>query len=380
MSSPQPSEPGATPASIKMPLRTIAIRVAIGSLIAAAILCAVWVMFGGQDGIITRALLTIALFAAFAGVALFDARAIDARPQWYSLASMVSWVFLLLAGAVKIWMPWQVDLTWYSAWNDSASTRFAELLGIAIVVRLALLHTRIFLRAHERYVTTFTTAIAATTTGIVWVLAAMLVLPMLLTQIDFGDFYWRSVVALTILGALGSALIPLLNAINVPRKRQPVDAQPYYGQQYPAQQYPPQPYGGQPYPQQPYPGQQYAPGSPEGAQVPQFSAPQPTWPTYVDGVTPLPVMPDGSPDYNAYYTGYPTYPAPTAAPVALEHQPAPVAPAVAEPIAPLTSYPAPESSPAPVAPEAPAASPADPADPAQPAPPAPPVPPVAPPH
>lgn len=390
MSSPQTPAPDAAPASNKVQLRTIAIRVAIGSLIAAAILCAVAVMIGGQNAIITRALLTIALFAAFAGVALYDARAADRRPQWYSMASMVSWVFLLLAGAVKIWMPWHGVFGLAqssSSWSDNVGTRIAELIGITIVVRLALLHTRIFLRAHERYVTPFTRGIAGTTTALVWILAVMIVLPLLLSQVYFSDFYWRSVVAVTILAALGSALIPLLNAINVPRKAQrqvpPVSYEQYpqyqqgYGQQYPQQyaaQYPAQ----QAYPAQQYPAQQYAPQD-GAAPVQQFAAPQPTWPTYVDGVTPLPVLPDGSPDYNAYYTGYPTYAAPAEAPAAPVAQQV-VAPEVAAPVAPAPEAVAPAAPAAPAAPETVAPAAPAPAPVAPPAPPtAPQVPPVAPP-
>ena len=325
MSTPQPQSSPA-PGATKVQLRTIAIRVAIGSLIAAALLCAAWVLFGGQNGIITRALLTIVLFAAFAGVALFDARAADRRPQWYSLASMISWVVILIAGAIKIWMPWQYDTESYMSWSDNVGTRIFELLVIAVVVRLALLHTRIFLRAHERYVTTFTRTITIVTSALVWVLAVMLVLPMLLSQTDFGDFYWRAVVAITILAALGSALIPLLNAINAPRKPQPVAMVPQYyaaPQQYAGQQYAPQQYAGQV----------------PAVDPQQYAAPQPTWPTYVDGVTPLPVMPDGSPDYNAYYTGYPSYPAPTGAPAgapevqaAPQTPPAPPVPPMAPPV------------------------------------------------
>ena len=48
----------------------IAIWVAIGALIAAALVCVVWVLIGSQNGLIGRAFLTILLLAAFAGVAL----------------------------------------------------------------------------------------------------------------------------------------------------------------------------------------------------------------------------------------------------------------------------------------------------------------------
>ena len=48
---------------------------------------------------------------------------------------------------------------------------------------------------------------------------------------------------------------------------------------------------------------------PQHRTLPQRSeapAGQQQWPVYADGVTPLPILPDGSPDWNAYYTGYPT--------------------------------------------------------------------------
>ena len=62
----------------------------------------------------------------------------------------------------------------------------------------------------------------------------------------------------------------------------------------------------------------FAPKKPRAAQlVPPPVAPAPqAWPTYADGVTPLPVMPDGSPDWNAYYTGYPSNVSQAIAPVA----------------------------------------------------------------
>ena len=79
-----------------------AIWVAIGALIAAAIVCVVWVMVGTQNGIIGRAFLTILLLAAFAGVAIIDAHLASRRPAWFALASMLTWVVSLLIGAFLV--------------------------------------------------------------------------------------------------------------------------------------------------------------------------------------------------------------------------------------------------------------------------------------
>ncbi len=273
------------------------IWVAIGALIAAALVCVVWVLIGDQNGLIGRAFLTILLLAAFAGIAILEAGLAPNRPDWLQLASMVSWVVALLVGLVKIWLP--EDGIYFGA------ERFFQLLLVIGVLQLALLHVRLFTRAAQRHVTTFTRIIFIVTVVFLGALVAMLVFFLAFPNtFDYSELYWRIVVALTILVAVGTTLIPLLNALFAPRKA--------------------------------------------AAPAPQAAAP--AWPTFADGLTPLPVLPDGSPDWNAYYTGYPTAPQQQALP-----QPQttafPVVPeaAVAQP-APPVAHPAPAAPEPPVPP------------------------------
>ncbi|WP_243074161.1 hypothetical protein [Microbacterium sp. SS28] len=279
----------------------IALWVAIGALIAAAVVCVVWVLIGSDNDIVGRAFLTILLLAAFAGVALLDARLAARRPAWFALASMVSWVAALLVGAILIWMPAR---DWY--YSSGGFGRFASFLTIVLILQLALLHARLLIKAHLRHVTGFTRAVTIITIAIVVILAVLLILPLMFWEyVDYRDPYWRAVVALAILAAVGTALIPLINALFAPK------------------------------------GPRAA-----GARAPQL---QP-WPTYVDGVTPLPVLPDGSPDWNAYYTGYPSTVSQAIAPVAPL---APVAPGFGDPNAwpPPAPHPtAPHQAEPPVAP------------------------------
>ncbi|HVL61849.1 MAG TPA: hypothetical protein VM430_10665, partial [Microbacterium sp.] len=233
----------------------IALWVAIGALIIAALVCVVWVLVGSDSDLVGRALLTILLLAAFAGIALLDARLAPKRPAWFALASMVSWVVALLIGAVMIWMPSE----WY--YYGSGFGRLVSYLLIVLILQLALLHTRLLMKAHLRHVTGFTRGVTVITIAIALILTILLVLPLMTWEyVTYSDPYWRAVVALAILAAVGTALIPLINALFAPRPARTVAQHPHA---------------------------------------------QP-WPTYVDGVTPLPVMPDGSPDWNAYYTGYPS--------------------------------------------------------------------------
>ena len=190
---------------------------------------------------------------------------------------MVTWVITLLIGAVMIWMPER------DSWGGFS--RFIQFLLIVLILQLVLLHLRLYTKAYLRHVTTFTQIVTIVTIVLVIGLAIMLVLPLMLGEwVDFLDLYWRFVVALTILAAVGTALIPLINALFAPKKPRPAYLDP-----------------------------------PAVAPAPAL----PPWPTYADGVTPLPVMPDGSPDWNAYYTGYPSQVSQAIAPVAPIAAPAP---------------------------------------------------------
>ncbi|SFR75473.1 hypothetical protein SAMN04488591_3454 [Microbacterium azadirachtae] len=238
-----------------------AIWIAIGALIAAALVCVVWVLIGDQQGLIGRAFLTIVLLAGFAAIAILEASLAPHREDWLALLSMISWIVALLVGAVKIWLP---DDTLYFGGIE----RFFHLVLVVAILQLALLHVRLFQRAAARHETTFTRAIVWVTYAFLASLVAMLVFYLTFPHtFHYDELYWRIVVALTILTAVGTMLIPLLNALFAPKRPAQVAAAPY----------------------------------PVAAAYP---APQPQpWPTFADGRTPLPILPDGTPDWNAYYTG-----------------------------------------------------------------------------
>jgi hypothetical protein len=340
-----------------------AIWIAIGALIAAAIVCVVWVLVGDQDGIIGRAFLTILLLAAFAGIAIVESNLAPRRAEWLVLASMVSWIIVLLVGAVKIWLPNPEPDYMYGPSGSSGSVRVLQWLVVIGILQLTLLHVRLYLHASRRYVTTFTRVVVMVTFAMLALLVGMLVFFLTFPdQIHYSDLYWRIVIALAILVAVGTTLVPLLNALFAPRAPRPQAVAP-----------------------QAVAPQAVAPQAvaPQGGPVQAVQA----WPTYADGRTPLPVMPDGSPDWNAYYTGYPTYAAPTQsfpvadaapqAPYAQAPQSAPAPQAAPDPYAPAPQSPA-SPAPAPQTPPAPPTAPAEQLPPAPQTPPAPHTPPAPP--
>jgi hypothetical protein len=305
MTAPQPGPPAQQGRAAGPSALRAAIWVAIGALIAAAVVCVVWVLVGSQNGIVGRAFLTILLLAAFAGVAILDVHLAARRPAWFTLVSMGSWILSLLIGAFLIWMP-QPLYSW-------GVTRLFSFLLIVLILQLAVLHVRLYTKLHLRRRMRFTQIVTWVTVALVALLAIMLVLPLMLWEwVDFHDVYWRLVVAITILATVGTAIVPLVNALFALRRDRPL----------------PPPAG---------------------------------WPTYADGVTPLPILPDGSPDWNAYYTGQPTYAPLPAGPVAAPHpaqpypDPAYGAPAPQPYPAPAYGAPAPQPAPPqPAAPQAPA--------------------------
>ncbi|MFB7892621.1 hypothetical protein ACFC1I_10525 [Microbacterium sp. NPDC056044] len=263
------AEAGRTDAS-SSPLLRAAIWVAIGALIAAALVCVVWVLIGGQNGLIGRAFLTILLLAAFAGVALLDAHLAPRRPAWFALASMASWIIALLLGAIMIWMP--------ERYHWIGFTKFIDFLLIVLILQLVLLHVRLYIKAFQRHDTAFTRTVVVITIALVVGLAALLIIPLAFGEwLYFADIYWRIVVAVAILAAVGTALVPLVNVLFAPKKPRAHAAYPVLA----------------------------APTAVAPAAGPAAHELLP-WPTYVDAVTPLPMLPDGSPDWNAYYTGYPS--------------------------------------------------------------------------
>ncbi|WP_424449210.1 hypothetical protein [Microbacterium arborescens] len=244
------SKPITSPESNKL-LRA-AIWVAIGALIAAAIVCVVWVLIGSGTGIVARAFMTVLLLAGFAGIAILESHLAARRPAWFALTSMGTWVIALLVGAVMIWLP---SPTESFGWGYE---RFLRFLLILLILQLALIHLRLFTKAYARNPTTFLSIVTYVTISFLAIVAVMLIVPLVGGEwFTFLPIYWRVVVALTILAAVGTALVPLVNALLMPRAPQPA---------------------------------------------------APAWPTYADGRTPLPVLADGSPDWQAYYTGRPTYP------------------------------------------------------------------------
>lgn len=377
---------------------------AIGMLVAAALLGGFFIIVGDQSNVAGRAWLTLLLVGAFAGAVLIDTAITRGKDPWYLGASTVVNVVIIAIGLLKIWNGWgqPADTADEVVW----SVQMFRLLGVLLLLRAALGITQLYVPFTRRPSTPQVSRIAgygAIAFG--WLTALVLAIPAAFPAPEYPDWWWR-VAGATALIAVVLTVIPLIIRAFQPREDVPATAQPVaYGQPaYPAQpgvapqqgypapaQQPAQAPSGYPAAQQGYPAaqqgypaaQQGYPAAPQAYPAAQQGYPstQQVYPAAPQG---YPAAPQGHPTAgqhpNAGSQGY-TAPQGYGAPPAYPGQPAPQAPAV--PAAPTgfpgqqapSGYPVPPapSAPVPPAPSAPAAAPPYGAAPATPQPPASPV-------
>ncbi|MGG7509703.1 hypothetical protein [Plantibacter sp. YIM 135249] len=336
-------------------VRRLLPRIVIGALIAAAVVGVYAVLIGEFNELCWRLIGTIALFVFFSLVSWYDADVSARRAPWFGAVSVVTSVFLLIIGLVKIWVPghpsgfdpWWSPVSWFL------------LVG---VVRIGLLHVHLVLNTQRRFTGPVMNTVTGCTLALVGLLTLGLAIPLIFVRADVGDVYWRLLGVIAILDVLGTILIPLTYSLFGPKARRVAAPSAYgaapgyeaasgYGAAsghgaapgYAPGQPVPQNAGWQTQQQQPQPGAAWPPAqvspfvqaSPplQAPPIPQaagtgFSRPAPVaqprsaqspalplavplsayprldpsiglqleWPRYVNG-TPLPARPDGTPDF-----------------------------------------------------------------------------------
>ena len=281
-------------------------RIVIGALIAAALVGVYAVLIGEFDELCWRLIGTISLFVFFSLVSWYDADVSARRAPWFGAVSVVTSVYLLIAGLVKVWTPNTYDGS--SPWWEP----FAWFALVA-VARLGLLHIHLVLNTQRRFTGPLMSKVTIGTLTLVGLLTVGLSLPLIFTRVDFGETYWRLMGVIAILDALGTILIPLTFSLFGPKVAKPQ-------QQFPRSRgsrrrrrsragsprlrrrrlLPRRPLRPPPAPAPPTTraGRARAPAPPSTA-YPRLvvgSGLQLEWPRYINGA-PLPARPDGSPDF-----------------------------------------------------------------------------------
>src|SRR5690606_40825170 len=85
---------------------TAALYLAIGALVAAAVLGAYFIIVGDQANVAGRAWLTLFLVALFAGAVVLDANVSSGPNRWYLGVSTIVNVVLVAVGLLKLWNGW----------------------------------------------------------------------------------------------------------------------------------------------------------------------------------------------------------------------------------------------------------------------------------
>ncbi|MFK4789734.1 hypothetical protein [Microbacterium sp. ZW T5_56] len=290
-------QPGAVPGDAGptsgLNVSRIAMWLAIGMLVAAALLGGFFIIVGDQSNVAGRAWLTLLLVAAFAGAVLIDTAITRGRDPWYLGASTVVNVVIVAVGLLKIWNGWgqPADTADELVW----SVQMFRLLGVLLLLRAALGITQLYVPFTRKATTPPISKVAgygAIAFG--WLTALVLAIPAAFPAPDYPDWWWR-VAGATALIAVVLTVIPLIIRAFQPRDAASSAPQQQVPQAYGQPVYPPQQQG---YPQQQpgYPQQQ--PGYPQ--QQPGYPQQQPGYPQQQPG------YPQQQPEYPQQ--GYPAQP------------------------------------------------------------------------
>lgn len=293
-------------------VRPLVFRTIIGAVVAAGLVGIVAVLVGDFGRVAVQLLLTIVVVVVFALLSWYDADVSSRRSGTFAFVSIATSMYLLVAGLYKVWLA-PTD----SSGDDGlwlVGERFWHWIWLVGVARVALLHVHLLLVIHRRYPTPALQVVAKATVGVIALLALLLSIPLLAPDVDYARGYWRLVWVVVILDLLGTVVVPLSNALFRPRGAVPAGA-----------------VGAWPTPEAPPAAPPTAPATPivTWAATPVPDAPTAAtaataagpvsgdryryeprpeasralaWPRYVDG-TPLPALPDGSPDFSGVAQG-----------------------------------------------------------------------------
>lgn len=196
-------------------VRPLVFRTIIGAVVAAGLVGIIAVLIGDFGLVAVQLLLTIVVVVVFALLSWYDADVSSRRSGAFALASIITSMYLLVAGLAKTWLL-RSDPSEY----DDASTlvrQFSEWIGLVAIARFALLHVHLLLVIHRRRRTALLRVVARATVGVIALLAALLSFPLLVSDLDQPEALWRTIWVVVILDLLGTVVIPLSNALFSPR-------------------------------------------------------------------------------------------------------------------------------------------------------------------
>ncbi|OIH98072.1 MULTISPECIES: hypothetical protein [unclassified Curtobacterium] len=196
-------------------VRPLVFRTIIGAVVAAGLVGIVAVLLGDFGRVAVQLLLTIVVVVVFALLSWYDADVSSQRSGTFAFASVLTSLYLLVAGLVKVWIvptdPYGGDGIWL------VGERFWQWIGLVAVARVALLHVHLLLVIHRRFPTPVLQVVAKSTVGVIALLALLVSIPLLAPGLDLRPGYWRLVWVVVILDLLGTVVVPLSNALFRPR-------------------------------------------------------------------------------------------------------------------------------------------------------------------
>lgn len=257
-------------------------------LLAALSIASISLLFIGDfEGKFERVFSTFVAFAIFVAFTGFDTRR-GQRNEWYPPVALLANSYILALLLIVIWM---TPAGWSLVWDIFWKSLVVILATRAVVACAQLLLNMADKRPKPLGVFALITSLLATVTGILF--TAPIAIEVF--NVEIPELYWRFAVASLLLTGLGLSISLLLRWSYGSADREAARR----AREAAALAHPGVPVGVAGYGQPgPIPNPEPYRGAPNFAAVPPVAQPLLPWPTYPDG-RPLPVGPDGQPDFSA---------------------------------------------------------------------------------
>lgn len=185
-------------------LRSYFVKALLASLVVAAGAGIFALLFGTFDIIQGRILLTTLLIGIYSVISLCCMTASSSRFAAWGLIGIGVSTLSLVLGILAVW----VDFG--NHWDVFA--QIAKYFAIFGIIGVSIGHQSLLLRLITRP-NASARALVGGTVGVIGIVAAMLVVPLVLENFDLGDPYWRLLGVFAILDVLGTIVAPVVTRV-----------------------------------------------------------------------------------------------------------------------------------------------------------------------
>lgn len=184
-------------------IRSYFLKALIVSVIAAAVAGIITLLLGSLDEIGYKILITTATIGVYSIISLCCLTVSESRYTiWGAIGVVAASIALLLA----------LFVIWLGDSNLEILPTIFQCLLVFVIIGVSIAHQSLLLRIIDR-TASLARSLTWVTIAIISTVALMLVFPILLSNFNLGDSYWRILGVLAILDVLGTIVTPITNRV-----------------------------------------------------------------------------------------------------------------------------------------------------------------------